>query len=69
MNYIVALTLSRKIILLQFLSDRGVKFFENFSYGNFFPSPILSYTITKKPKKNFCGEKAMEGTKTPDGPQ
>ena len=51
MNYIAALTLSRKIVLLQFLSDRGMKTFENFSYGNFSPSPILSYAITKKPKK------------------
>ena len=30
------------------------------------PLPTLSYTITKKPKKVFCGAKVIEAPKTHD---
>ena len=58
MNCIAALTLSRTIVLLQFLSDCGVKTSENFSYEKFSPSLTLSDTITKKPK-NFAVQKPL----------
>ena len=71
MNYIAALTLTRKTILFQFLSDCGVKGRPSKAkvlYENFSPSPTLSYTITKKPKNKICA-KIIEGPKTPEGPQ
>ena len=36
---------------------------------NFSPSPTLSYTITKKPKRVFCGGKIIEGPGIPESPQ
>ena len=72
MNYIAALKLTRKIILVQFLSDCGVKIRPcktKFLFENFPPSSTLSYTITKVPKRDFCGEKVIEDPETTEGPQ
>ena len=39
-------------------------------YEDFSPSPALSYTISKKPKRVFSGAKVIEGlNETPEGPQ
>ena len=60
MNYTAALKLTRKIILLQFLSDCGVKTRPSQNkvlISKFSPSPTLSYNITKKTKKVFYGAK------------
>ena len=70
MNYIVALR--GKIILLQFLSDCGVKTRSSrvkLLHENFYPSPTLSYTITKKSKRGFCGAKVIGDPETPEGPE
>ena len=73
MNYIAALMLTKNNILLQFLSDCGVKTSPSKAKSsymkNFSPSPTLSYTITKKPKRIFCGAKIIEGPETPESPQ
>ena len=59
-NYIAGLTLPRKIILLQFLSDCKRSLLRSkFLYENFSPSPTLSYTITKKLKKKFAARKPL----------
>ena len=72
MNYIAALKLTRKIILLQFLSDCGVKTRPSKNkvlISKFSPSPTLSYTITKKTKNVFYDAKVFEGPKPPEGSQ
>ena len=72
MNYIAALTLTRKIILLQFLGDCGVKTRPSKAkvlYEKFSPSATLSCAITKKSKRVFCGAKVIEDPEPPEGPE
>ena len=39
-----------------------------FSYKNLFPSPSLSYAITKMQKRVLCGAKLTEGPEAPEDP-
>ena len=56
MNYIVALTVMRKVLQLQILSNW---YHEKFSYEKFSPSRALSHTITKQPKTFFATQKSL----------
>ena len=63
MNYIAALTLTRKITSLQFLSDCGVKTrssrAKDLRWKIF---PITHFIM-------YYNEKVIEGPETPEGPQ
>ena len=71
MNYIAALTLTRKIILLQFLSDCGVKTRPSKAkvlMRKIFPISHSIIYYNQKAEKSFCGTKVTEGPETPEGP-
>ena len=57
MNYIAALPLTKKVILLQFLRDCGVK--TRLSKAKVLSYKVLSYTITKKLKRVFAAQKLL----------
>ena len=72
MNYIATLTFTRKIVLLQFLSDCSTKTMPSktkISIWKFFPiiHPIIYHH--QKAKKNFHEAKVIEGPEAPKGPQ
>ena len=70
MNYIVALRFTWKIFLLRFLKKCSIKMRPSrtkFLYENLYPSPTLSYAITKKSKRFFCDTKVIKGPKPPEG--
>ena len=73
MNCIAALTLTKKIIFLQVLSDGSVKTRpskDKILIWKLFPSLTLSYTIAIKQKRVFLPQKkSLEGPETPEGPK
>ena len=68
MNYIAALTLTRKIILLQFLSDYGMRASKAkvLKWKYFSITHSITY-CDQKVKKNFCGAKVIEDLENPKG--
>ena len=69
MNYIVALMYEKNSLHSIFkwlvVWKRGL-LKPKYSFENLFPSPTLSYTITKKPKRVFCSTKVIQVPEAPE---